>query len=269
MTTLKQAMQSVREFGFVLRKVEGEYQTKPRAAGWNDAVVYFTSDIDDAVSTARAIQKQIEARETAKRDGKAEIERFVIEVKYKSGDRRYLAKGGALTSDFYLGKRYTLKSEATAHAKMLDAEVLTVIEYIDAFGNVVRDRKTEAEDGGDDEIASVGLGDIGPEPSDDDDEDLDEDDDEDLEAFDQQLAREEAEERANRQPTNVEMLTHLMNFSRCGALQQAFILTAIEKYAKECIEAGAKKLDTPMISGEGWIRCADEALETLNKHFGR
>jgi hypothetical protein len=68
--------------------------------------------------------------------------------------------------------------------------------------------------------------------------------------------------------TNVEVVTELMEFSKNGALQQAFILKAIEYYAAVCIEAGAQTFDTPMLSGEGWIRCAVEARDTIKKHLG-
>lgn len=68
--------------------------------------------------------------------------------------------------------------------------------------------------------------------------------------------------------TNVEVVTELMEFSKNGALQQAFILKAIEYYAQVCIKAGAKTFDNPMLSGEGWIRCAIEAREAIKEHLG-
>jgi hypothetical protein len=66
--------------------------------------------------------------------------------------------------------------------------------------------------------------------------------------------------------TNVEMLTRLMNFSKNGGLMQGFVLTAIAKYAEQCIEAGPQTFDSELLCGAAWIRCAREAVEELEKH---
>lgn len=68
-----------------------------------------------------------------------------------------------------------------------------------------------------------------------------------------------------RHKTNTEFLTDLMDCSRAGPLMQAFILTAIEKYAKMVIANPIE--DTPLLSGKAWGRCAEVALEDLNKHL--
>lgn len=73
--------------------------------------------------------------------------------------------------------------------------------------------------------------------------------------------------RAKRQ-TNVAMLRRLMEFSKNGALMQAFVLTAIDKYAQQCMQAGAEKLDTPLVSGRAWVACAQEAQQTVAAHLG-
>jgi hypothetical protein len=70
-------------------------------------------------------------------------------------------------------------------------------------------------------------------------------------------------------PTNVEVVTKLMDFSKCGAMQQAFVLTAIEKYAEQCIAAGAKKFESEWLSGAGWIACAEEARDVVRAHLNR
>ena len=64
-------------------------------------------------------------------------------------------------------------------------------------------------------------------------------------------------------PTNTEFVSHLMEFSKSGAMMQLFILIAIEKYAEQCIEAGPAVFNTPMLSGEGWIRAATEAKASI------
>jgi hypothetical protein len=67
--------------------------------------------------------------------------------------------------------------------------------------------------------------------------------------------------------TNVQAVRRLMEYSKCGALQQAFILTAIEKYAAQCIAAGAAKFDSGLLSGEAWIACATEARDAIAAHL--
>lgn len=71
-----------------------------------------------------------------------------------------------------------------------------------------------------------------------------------------------------RHETNEEFTARLMRFAKSGAMMQLFILTALEKYANQCIEAGAATFDSGFLSGAAWIRCAQEALDNLNKHLG-
>lgn len=74
--------------------------------------------------------------------------------------------------------------------------------------------------------------------------------------------------RGDSQRTNVDMVTELMERgSPAGALIQAFVVTAIEKYAQEWIEAGAATFDSPMMHGRAWIRCAERALEWHKQHY--
>lgn len=72
--------------------------------------------------------------------------------------------------------------------------------------------------------------------------------------------------RKQRLRTNVEMVTGLMDYSRNGALMQAFVLTAIDRYAQQCIAAGAETFDSPMLHGAAWVNCAQEAAEAVRLH---
>lgn len=55
--TLKNAMAEAKKHGTHLRKVEGEYQVKPHNKSWTSDSVYYTDDIDDAVGTAKLMNK--------------------------------------------------------------------------------------------------------------------------------------------------------------------------------------------------------------------
>lgn len=68
--------------------------------------------------------------------------------------------------------------------------------------------------------------------------------------------------------TNEELVSDLMNFGPAGALQQAFVLTAIEKYAQQCIAAGPEAFDSGLISGRAWIIAAEHMLAELKNHYG-
>lgn len=69
--------------------------------------------------------------------------------------------------------------------------------------------------------------------------------------------------------TNTQFIKHLMDFSNNGALMQAFVLTAIEKYAESVIKADPAKLDNGFISAGAWIACANEARTALDNHLSR
>ncbi len=67
--------------------------------------------------------------------------------------------------------------------------------------------------------------------------------------------------------TNTQFVTELMEFSKTGALMQAFVITAIEKYAEQCIKAGPATFDSPLMSGEAWHATAKEAQERLQENY--
>jgi hypothetical protein len=68
--------------------------------------------------------------------------------------------------------------------------------------------------------------------------------------------------------TNIQMIKHLMEFSRHGALMQAFIMDALDKQSKAIAKMDPAEIDTGgFINGEAWINCAKELQEALDEHF--
>lgn len=51
--TQRDAFDAIMALGLSVRKVEGEFQVKPKGTRWDDATTYFTDDLDDALGTAR------------------------------------------------------------------------------------------------------------------------------------------------------------------------------------------------------------------------
>jgi len=69
--------------------------------------------------------------------------------------------------------------------------------------------------------------------------------------------------------TNVEFVTELMEFSAHGALIQAFVMQALEQYARRVAAMDPEALDTPMVSGRAWHGCAVEVRDKLARRLGR
>ncbi|KPU88106.1 hypothetical protein APR50_42680 [Variovorax paradoxus] len=67
--------------------------------------------------------------------------------------------------------------------------------------------------------------------------------------------------------TNVEFVTELMEFSAHGALIQAFVMQALEQYAKRVAATNPEALNTPMVSGHAWHGCALEVQRKLKQRF--
>jgi hypothetical protein len=63
---------------------------------------------------------------------------------------------------------------------------------------------------------------------------------------------------------NVQIINSLM---QGNPLMQAFIITAIESYAKAVIASPIP--DTGFINGEAWTDCAKEVKETLDTAYGK
>ena len=56
--------------------------------------------------------------------------------------------------------------------------------------------------------------------------------------------------------TNIEFIVDLMDFSSKGPIMQAFVITALQKYAEMVIEHPI--LDSAFLSSMPWTRCAEE-----------
>lgn len=69
--------------------------------------------------------------------------------------------------------------------------------------------------------------------------------------------------------TNVEFVTELMTFSDHGALIQAFVMQALQRYATRVAAMDPEALDTPMVSGRAWHGCAVEVRDKLTRRLGR
>lgn len=69
-------------------------------------------------------------------------------------------------------------------------------------------------------------------------------------------------------PTNVEFVTELMEYSAHGALIQAFVMQALEQYARRVAAMDPQTLDTPLVSGHAWHGWAMEARDKFAKRFG-
>jgi len=69
--------------------------------------------------------------------------------------------------------------------------------------------------------------------------------------------------------TNVELITHLMEFSKHGALMQAFILEGLSKYAEQVkdIPADDPRWANAFVSLDAWKGCADELSKAIKGHY--
>ncbi|WP_441459821.1 hypothetical protein [Burkholderia thailandensis] len=74
--------------------------------------------------------------------------------------------------------------------------------------------------------------------------------------------------------TNLECVTDIMEFSRYGALAQAFVMDALTKHAALVaampFDVLQQKLgDHPMVSARAWHGVAQEIHDKLEAHFAR
>lgn len=69
------------------------------------------------------------------------------------------------------------------------------------------------------------------------------------------------------QQTNVEFVTELMEYSRYGALIQAFVISAIDNYSGRVAAMPAMEFDNPMINGSAWHGCAVEIQRKLKERL--
>lgn len=64
--------------------------------------------------------------------------------------------------------------------------------------------------------------------------------------------------------TNIELVTDLMDFSKQGALMQAFIIEAISKYRELTLAAGPWE-ENSFLSQDAWKACATEVLKAIKE----
>ena len=68
--------------------------------------------------------------------------------------------------------------------------------------------------------------------------------------------------------TNVQRLTHLMEFSTTGPLMQAYIINALISYSEDMLDEDEDTSpDHSLIATGTWRRCAEECLTTLRDHL--
>jgi hypothetical protein len=72
----------------------------------------------------------------------------------------------------------------------------------------------------------------------------------------------------NHRQTNVEFVVDLMEYSAHGALIQAFVIHALEQYARRVAAATPEQLDTGLVSGHAWHGCAVEVQRKLARRLG-
>ncbi|VWC30122.1 hypothetical protein BLA9940_00020 [Burkholderia aenigmatica] len=74
--------------------------------------------------------------------------------------------------------------------------------------------------------------------------------------------------------TNLECLADIMEFSRYGALAQAFVMDALSKHAERVATLPLDELqeqlgDHPLVSARAWHGVAQEIHTKLEAHFAR
>jgi len=75
-------------------------------------------------------------------------------------------------------------------------------------------------------------------------------------------------EQAVQQMTNVEFVADIMEFSRYGALAQAFVIDALQRHAERIAAANPKDLDSPGLCGNAWVGVAREIRTKLAIKYG-
>lgn len=82
------------------------------------------------------------------------------------------------------------------------------------------------------------------------------------------------DEDTGRRPTNVDVITEIMEFSRFGALSQMFVIDALSKAARAMADAppedfAGEEWKNSFMSPEAWQGVAREIADKLDKHLGQ
>lgn len=67
--------------------------------------------------------------------------------------------------------------------------------------------------------------------------------------------------------TNTEFVTELMEFSKHGALMQAYILMALQIYSEQVAATGTEHFENGFVNGQAWVGCANEILQKLKERY--
>ena len=70
--------------------------------------------------------------------------------------------------------------------------------------------------------------------------------------------------------TNVQHIKHIMEYSKHGALMQAFIIDALTKYSAHVVQNEDRlkeQMKTSFVTPEAWVGCAKELNDYLNKMY--
>ena len=67
--------------------------------------------------------------------------------------------------------------------------------------------------------------------------------------------------------SNTEIVDKIMSYG--NPMKQLVIMTALEKYPQMCINAGASKFESGLLSGEAWIHACREILKELEEYRGQ
>jgi hypothetical protein len=68
--------------------------------------------------------------------------------------------------------------------------------------------------------------------------------------------------------SNVDFVARLMSRMQSGPLAQLFVIESIRRYAEQCADADPAKLDSGIIPGAHWKRCAVEIRDAVTAHLG-
>lgn len=70
--------------------------------------------------------------------------------------------------------------------------------------------------------------------------------------------------------SNVEFVTELMQFSRFGALAQAFVIDAISQHANAIAATdNPEAFTTGLFDGQVWVDCAKDIKKKMDENYGR
>jgi hypothetical protein len=67
--------------------------------------------------------------------------------------------------------------------------------------------------------------------------------------------------------TNQEFIKHITQFAPTGALGEVFVVEAIRQYSLTIAGTDPTKIDTPLLSGEAWVRTGKWIKEQYEANY--